>query len=184
MLRRQPIDWTLFVLGVLLPSAILLLLQYLVNFGTENDSFQLGLFALQRQLMPLWQIPINLILSLGFPLCVYGLYFKDARKHRYLNMTWLVLLLALSLMYFVNVTGWRSSHFIFNWSAYSANFVLMYASLQFLIERYAEERLQSEQDSSAVGSKITIRSVLVSALFALHVVFGIAYFVRFQSFPV
>lgn len=182
--RRQPVDWTLLVLGMLLPSALMLFLQYLVNFGSGDSGIQLGLFAFHRQLMPLWQIPIKLFLSLGFPLSVYGLYFEEARKHRYLNMSWFVMLLALMLMYFVNVTGWRSPHFVFNWCAYSAIFVLMVASVQFLIERYLAQRLQILPESRAIGVKPSMRSVVVTVIFVAHVIFGIIYFFRFQSFPV
>jgi hypothetical protein len=133
--KRQQVDWAMLLLGIVVPGAVLLGLQYLINYGNGDDGIQLGLFEIARIYAPTWQIPFRLVLSLAFPLSVYLLYFSEARKYTYLNLSWLVCLAGLFSMYFFNVSGWRSDHAVFNWTAYSATFALMYATVQFLVEK-------------------------------------------------
>ena len=182
--KRQQVDWAILLLGIILPSSVLLAMQYLVNYGNGHDGIQFGLFLSARMhVVSIWQIPFRIILSLAFPLSVYLLYFSEARKHTYLNLSWLVCFVGLSFMYCFNVTGWRSGHAVFNWTAYSTTFVLMYATAQFLVEKYSAERRRSLQVEVSAKRPLSLRHILVVAVFGLHVIFGMIYFFRFQSFP-
>ena len=184
MSKRQSVDWPLLILGTFLPGMILLGLQYLVNYGNGGDGIQLGILVFARLWMPVWQIPIRLLLSLAFPLCVYLLYFAEARKYTYLNISWLIFFVGMLYMYFFNVSGWRFDHGVFSWTGHSVIFALMYASVQFLVERYAMERRRMLEDGNTSRQLFSIRFILVAATFGLHVIAGIAYFFRFQSLPV
>ena len=184
MSKRQSVDWPLLILGTFWPGMILLGLQYLVNYGNGGDGIQLGILVFARLWMPVWQIPIRLLLSLAFPLCVYLLYFAEARKYTYLNISWLIFFVGMLYMYFFNVSGWRFDHGVFSWTGHSVIFALMYASVQFLVERYAMERRRMLEDGNTSRQLFSIRFILVAATFGLHVIAGIAYFFRFQSLPV
>ena len=183
VVKSQPVDWALLFLGIILPGAVLLALQYLVEYG-DGGGIQFGLFTLLRLWLPVWQIPIRLILSLAFPLSVYVLYFSEARKHTYLNMSWLIFFVGLGYMYFLTENSWRFYHSNFNWTAYSVIFALMYASVQFLVERRVAERRRKLQDGHGTRGRFSMRFAVVACLFGLHVIFGIIYFFRFQLFPV
>lgn len=182
--KRQQVDWAMLLLGVLLPATVLLAMQYLVTYGNVDDGIQFGLFLSARMhVASLWQIPFRIVLSLAFPLSVYLLYFSEARKHTYLNLSWLVCFVGLTFMYCFNLTGWRSTHAVFNWTAYSTAFALMYATVQFLVEKHAAERRLSLQVEVSAKRALSLRRVLIVSVFGLHVIFGVIYFFRFQSYP-
>ncbi|MCY3831920.1 MAG: hypothetical protein OXG85_02815 [Chloroflexi bacterium] len=181
---RQPVDWSMLLLGIVLPGAVMLGLQYLVNFGNGDDGIQFGVILSARfHVESTWQIPFRIILSLAFPLSVYLLYFSESRKHTYLNLSWLICMLGLFFMYFFNVTGWRSNHAVFNWTAYSAAFALMYASTQFLMEKYSAARRRPIQVTEAMRRPVSLRPILVATMFGLHVGCGIVYYFQFLSYP-
>ncbi len=183
--KRQPVDWGLLLFGMILPGAILLLLQYLINYGSGDGEIQFGLFLSARQhVLSATQIPLRIILSLAFPLSVYMLYFSEARKYTYLNLSWLVCIVGLFCMYGFNVSGMRFRHAVFNWTAYSAAFALMYATIQFLVEKHAVERRQSPQVEASSKRPLSRRLLFVAAVFALHVMFGLIYLFLFHSYPV
>ena len=182
-LARQPVDWILLALGILLPALVILALQFLVNFG-NGDSIQVGWLESWRRQVPIWQIPTRLTASLAFPLLAYLLYLSKTRMSLYLNMSWLVVLVAVFFMFNFTVTGLRSSHFVFNWGAYAAVFALMYATTEFLLRQFAAERRQRLLVESPARLLLSLRFGAVAAVFAIQVVCGILYCFRFLSSPI
>jgi len=76
--------------------------------------------------------------SIAFPLIVYALHFRCARKDNYLNMSWLVFGVSCVWSYFFYEDGQRIGHGNFVWTAYIALFVLMFSSILFLIKHYSK----------------------------------------------
>lgn len=177
-LSRQSVDWLLLALGILLPALVILALQYLINFD-NGDGIRIGWLELWRSKFPIWEIPIRLAASLAFPIMAYLCYLSEARKSVYLNMSWLIVFVAFVFMFFFNVTGWRTRHFVFNWGSYAAVFALMYATTEFLLGLLADERRKRLGDKSPAGPFLSIRFRAVASVFALQVVFGIIYYFRF-----
>lgn len=105
--KKEPFDWFLFVLGMVIPAGIVLLWQF--NFHTDNLGRGFA-FAPLRNFRP--QFP-EMPLSMLFPLGVYFLFFKDARKDVLFNLSWAVLSLALLYQYlFIDIAQGGGSNFI------------------------------------------------------------------------
>ena len=111
-LKGRHIDWILLVFGICLPGVLILGLQYLVSFVNYDDgtSITFGIFEFFRLWIPDWRIPIQLLLSLVFPLTVYLLFFSEARKHIYFNFSWTVFSVSATFTYFLYESGSRIDH--------------------------------------------------------------------------
>ena len=183
--RRHNVDWLLLVYGFCLPGAILMGLQYLLVYESQSDgsAIAIGLFTTMRHWIPTWHIPIQLVLSLAFPLTVLALYFERARQHLYLNLCWIIFAVSAAMAYLLYEDGPRVTHGNFVWSSYSAIFLLMFASLLFLLEQHAREQHlgTGSGDLTLAGLRVSRRVAIASLAFALHLLFGIAYYYRFAT---
>lgn len=150
LIRRLPIDWTLLILGVLLPQVILLGVQYIVTYNDPNRaSVEIGFLAfLQESGMAqgeiVLRVALSLALTLAFPAVVYILHFKDALQDDYLNFAWLTFGISCIWGYFFYESGVRFNHANFFSTANSALFVLMFSTILFLIKHYSANRCEAE----------------------------------------
>lgn len=177
--KRQPIDWLLYLFGLCIPAVGIIALQTFVTYTStyvDPSGMAVGFMAFMLKYVPLWRIPIQLLLSLVFPLAVYGLYFQNARRDVYLNLSWVTLLIGLGYTYFVHETGYRVGDGNFIWTSYSASFVLMFASVIFMVGQYRAYRLANPKPHGALR-----RLRIVGALFIVHVLSGIVGYFTFMD---
>ena len=179
----QPVDRVLLVFGFVIPGAFILGLQYLVTYVDyrSGSSIAFGLLTFMRQHVPEWRLPIQLVLSLVFPIGVYALFFAEARRNRYLNFSWIVLGIGAAMAYFLYEAGPRWDHGNFIWGSYVAAYVLMFASLWFLIEQFVREKKDTLRENQYSTLRVSLRIKLSMLLFALHVISGIVYSLWFQT---
>ncbi len=182
-LRGHRVDWKLLVLGICIPGSIMLGLQYLISYFNYADgsSISFGVFVFTRYWLPDWRVPVQLALSLAFPLTVYLLYFAEAKKHLYLNFSWTVFAVSAMASYCLYESGDRINHGNFLWNSYITVFVLMFASLQFLVQQYVRTKLAWPQDCRSRPPKISLKLSISFVLFGAHVFFGIGYYIRFMT---
>jgi len=180
--RGNRVDGMLLVFGICIPGSLMLGLQYLISYvGSSDSTISFGVFAFFRNYIPDWRVPVQLALSLAFPLTVYLLYFAEARKHLYLNFSWTVFAVSAMVSYCLYETGDRIYHGNFLWNSYITVFVLMFASLQFLVQQYGRSRLAWPQDCRSRPPKISLKLSISVVLFGAHVFFGIGYYIRFMT---
>ena len=181
--RRMHVDWLLFVAGFCIPGIFMLGLLYLLGLNNQFGGTQItfGVLTFMRFWIPMWRIPIQLLLSIAFPLVVLILYFKQARRHLYLTMSWVICAFALAVAYFLHEEGTRFSHGNLIWSSYSAVFLLMFASLLFLLQQHSRERDLGTGGFSFFGVQVSRKVAIASLCFGLHVLSGIAYCYRFAT---
>jgi hypothetical protein len=174
IMTKDRLDWLLLVFGLGLPAAAVLAFQYVNTFGSGRDaSVAFGfLTIMQIWQVPLWQVPVRLLLSVAFPLSVYGLHFERARRDNYLNLSWLVFFFGLLFMYTLYEIGPRQPDGNFIWGAYAALFVLMYASVVFLIREY---RLTGRRSLARLPWRLKVAGVI----FGLHLIFGIVLWISY-----
>ena len=177
------VNWTLLILGLFIPGLLILGTQYVVVYlNSSNDSgFGLGFLTLFGHWAPLWRIPLQFLLSLVFPVAVYLLFLTDARKHLFLNLSWLVFGVGTLITCFFFEVGPRSTAGNFLWTSYSVVFVLMFASLTFLIEQYVVIQTNTTGHSTAIRSKRSLRLKFAMLIFFIHVLSGVAYYFRTMS---
>jgi hypothetical protein len=164
MVRRQPVDWLLLIVGLLGPSLIMLGAQYLIAF-TNPDGSSIG-FEFGKLFWFYVPSSLRLLLmflgSVAFPAALYVLYFNKARRDTYLNLCWLLFLLGVVISYSFYEDGPRLEHGNFLWTSYITLFVLMFASLRFFINEALPRRMRA--------SGLNWRLALVLVILGLHTV--------------
>jgi hypothetical protein len=178
--RRQRIDWILLLCGFCLPGFLLMGLQYLLAFGNQDSSaIAVGFLTFMLHWVPAWRIPIQLLLSLAFPLAVFALYFTQARRDLYLNLCWVIFAVGAASVYFLYEDSARIAHGNFIWGSYNAIFLLMFASLRFLVVQHARETRGGSSDFTLFGVGFSRRVAIAALFFGLHLHSGLAYYDRF-----
>lgn len=179
--RGNRVDWIHLVFGICVPGSLMLGLLYLISYVNHADgsSISFGVFTFFRNWIPAWRIPIQLLLSLAFPLTVYLLFFAEARKHIYLNLCWTVFAVSVLATYCLYESGPRMNHGNFLWNSYIAVFVLMFASVLFLVQQYERSRLAWPEDCQSMSSRMSLKFSISVVLLGSHVFFGIGYYIRF-----
>ncbi len=182
-LRGHRVDWKFLVLGICIPGSLMLGLQYLISYSNfaDGSTISFGFLAFTRYWIPDWRVPVQLLLSLAFPLTVYLLYFAEARKHLYLNLSWTVFAVSALVTYCVYESGPRVDHGNFLWNSYITVFVLMFASVLFLVQQYQRSRLALPEDYQSMPSRMSLRFSISVVLFGSHAFFGIGYYIRFMT---
>ncbi len=181
--RGNRVDWMLLVLGICIPGCLLLGLQYLISYFNYADgsTISFGFLVFTRHWIPDWRVPTQLLLSLAFPLAVYLLFFAEARKHLYLNLSWTVFVVSALATYFLYESGYRINHGNFLWNSYITVFVLMFASVLFLVQQYQRSRLSWLEDYQSMPSRMSLKFCISFVLFGSHVFFGVGYYIRFMT---
>ena len=181
--RRQRVDWRLFVCGFCLPAALLMGLFYLLSYESQSQgsAIAVGFMTFMQHWIPAWRIPIQLVLSLAFPLAALALYFEQARRHLYLNMCWIVFAASAVTTYLLYEDGRRFSHGNLIWSGYSAAFLLMFASMLFVVEQHRRECKLGHGDLLAFGIPVSRKAAIAFCVFGLHLLSGLVYYYRFTT---
>lgn len=182
--KRMQVDWLQLILGVCVPGTLMLGMLYMLTYvnGTDDSSVAFGFLTYLQRRFATWQLPIMLFLSLVFPISVYVRYCKQARQHLYLNMSWVIFVVAAGMAYFLYETESRIDHGNFVWPGYSAVFLLMFASMLFLLEQHAREHKEGLGNVRAFGITYSQNMVFLMLIFGLHVLSGIAYYSRFLTY--
>ena len=180
-LRGKSVDWALLTGGICLPGAALLILQYLLSYINHQDGSHIafGFLTYLRLSLDDWQIAAKLFVSLLFPLGVFFLYRASIRDALYLRMSWLIFGLSLILGYGFYEHGPRAWHGNLVWSSYSALFVLMFASLAFVLARHDMEQRAGAAGWRLGGLRFSRRVGICMLLFGMHLISGLAYAWRF-----
>lgn len=141
LLRRAYINWPLLLAGIVAPAGALLLFQQLV-WTSGGVAFE--------PLRTFWEWSIHynpeanslllakLLLSLLFPLLVYGLHLRAALRSRMLNLAWLAMAFGLLYSYLL-IETMEIPAGNFAWSAQIGALVLFAASAVFLLQQHREK---------------------------------------------
>lgn len=177
LVRRQPVDWTLLMAGIIIPASVILVLQ--IVFFQSSEGF---IFAPLAVIYSWTRINLDapngmvwkFLLSILFPLLVYLAYFKVAVKHIYLNLAWVVFAFGAAYMYLLAEGGERLAHANFTWCAISTLFILFIISTTFLIQQIWGKAVPfSETMLMTIKYKNTLARLLPGArLTILGVVLG------------
>lgn len=180
MLRRQPVDWLLLIVGLALPMAGMLVLQFLVTYSSGDDStIAIGfLYFFSLLEIPPDQLALQVALSMLFPAAIYVLYYQKAIQNTALNLCWLTFGMGLVYFLFFYETGDRLLHGNFAWGSYISLFVLMVASVWFVL--HDQKAVLRTITRATPPQQIPWRLQVVGYLFLLHVLSGVRYYLVFS----
>jgi hypothetical protein len=160
---KRSLDWRRLLIGIILPSLIFLIWQFLITFGPAADSKIEFAPLLVMSHFSSFLLP-KFLLSIVFPLIVTVLGFKKAIKDRKIQLGWLGFIVSLQFLYLFSETGVRQFAANFYWSAEITLFLLFFACIMFLSE-----------NKTVLRNPIKKWLILVSGF--LHILFGIIFYV-------
>jgi len=185
--KNEYVDWTLLLLGILLPSAVVLGWQYLVLWGSgwelvDQAIYEAGLVTPTRMaLVPFgqlirWKVPLFLLLpkllfSILFPLTVYVAFWKKSHKDLVFNLGWLIFGFGCLSTYFLVEINHKGAILFagnFTWSGLIGVFMLFLSTTIFWLKEISGKFSIAELGSWRFG-------IPILAL-ALHWVFGIIWY--------
>ena len=162
LLKKQPMDWTRILVGIVLPSAALLAWQFYLTYANGSDSRIVWMPFEVMKIQGKYLLP-KFFLSIGLPLLVTIGYWKQAIRDRRMQLGWLTFAVGSFFTYFLAESGSRFSYGNFFWSSEIALLILFVATVLFLSEKKLLEH------KPALRGAILIAGVI-------HVYFGLAYY--------
>lgn len=171
-LRRNIAVIKVAVIALVLPMAIILAIDYIVQYNFIDGGGGIDFAPLATVLMyepSVTNIIVKFFLSILFPLTVYFIYIRQTTRDLALNFSWLLFLAGAGQMYLFSEEGLRAGDGNFWWSAQIGLFVLFAISALFLLRHFHD--------------KPRWRGWLCLAIFALHLLSGwLSYRVQFQIY--
>jgi hypothetical protein len=170
-LLRRSNSWLVAILGVAIPGVLFLAWQYYFTYLNPTEALEGGgiIFAPFRVMWNLTQSRSSMLLlfavSFVFPVTVYGLYWREARRDLPLNFAWLSLVISLGFMYLLAESGLRMDHGNFFWGAYIANWLLYFASVRLALKSWLAKE----------DGKLDWRSAVTLVVFLAHVISGLMF---------
>jgi hypothetical protein len=172
--RTRPTSLAKYLTAALLPAAIVLVIQYMVQYGAEgSDKVMLAPFLVIRHWVPAyWRVAVFFLLSVLFPLLFALLYRVPSERDASLPLAWLTFLIGSALMYAFAESGKTLYHGNFLWSAQVALFVLFVVTAAKMLEK-----------GFAGGAVNRVRVIVCFSLLAFHVVCGLVWLCANLSVP-
>ena len=127
-------------------------------------------FQIWKFLIPLWYIPISLLLSYTFPLLFLILYFKISLGDKLLSYSLVLTLLGLLISIFIGEDGARAHHGNFLWQNYICCYIWMMVT--------ALKGIEFKLTGQLKGWK----SWVLLSLYIIHFIAGLGYFVHMGLF--
>jgi hypothetical protein len=137
--RGQPVNRRLLLWGFAVPASVALSIQALL-FSANNE-----IIIAPLAVMDAWGVKINPLASQGlllkfflsilFPLFVYGLYFRVARRSLYLNLAWLTFGCGAAYTYLLAQAGPHLADGNFTWSGQITLLILFMTSVVFFVQQ-------------------------------------------------
>jgi hypothetical protein len=171
--KKRPIDWWLLIFGIGIPSAIILGWQYYFYFAQNIETniifkpFEIyKYFDFSGDTS--WLVP-KFLLSISFPLCVYIIFFQNARRNMWLNFSWLAFFTGSFYSYFLVQSGPEMRAANFWWSAQIALFILFLVSARFFFRRCMHVFTHAPP-------KHLVKVSFALSIFGLHLISGVNFY--------
>jgi hypothetical protein len=167
--RKFPLDWRLLA-ALILPIIAVLAWQYIFYLdqgmgGFEFAPLKVVLYFSRHNLL------FEFLLSLAFPIAVYGFYFRQVRGTLPLNLAWLVFGFAVLYAYLLaERKDWTDGNFF--WGIEVSLMILFIFSTTFLIQKIIAE---------SPVRRWKWQTAICVFFFALHLVSGIAFYLSSLS---
>lgn len=174
LLKRQHIHWDLLMGAVVLPAGALIAYQMFimstpeVGSGVRFEPMRVFLeWTLHYQPNANVGLIEKLLLSIAFPLVVYGLYWRATLRDMAFNLAWLAFAVSLAYSYLlVEELEVAAGNFV--WSAQAGVFILFSVGLVTLVRCYGREGINGWYEKVRLG--------LSMGVLGLHVVAGIHWY--------
>jgi hypothetical protein len=167
LLRRAPISPSGLLLGLYLPGAAVLGWQFYATYAGHNadSTYHDAIDWAPFKFMSYWATDLlsKFLLSIAFPLAVALVYWKEARRDAWMQLSWLTFLFGTFYSYLLaERVNWGAGNFV--WSGYIADFLLIVGSAVFWLRQVSRKPRSLWLRSGAI---------LCGAVLLLHAVSGV-----------
>ena len=180
---KQSINISMLILGIVIPSLLILAWQYYFAFSDyqvaygahqpieEKAKIIIAPFQVILGHTRWFMIPIQFVLSIAFPLYVYITYFQKAKDDLRFNLAWSMFTISMLYFYIFAESGSRMQAGNFGWGTKICLFILFVYSTLFFIKEHGIETLLEKRHAwsqkmyGAVG------------LFGLHFISGVGWYI-------
>ncbi len=163
LIRRKSIDWWLLILGIGIPAAVVLGIQYYITYvGDPGSKIVFMPLAAASSLSGF--LGIKFLMSIFFPLAISLIMLRWAFREPEMILAWLGFAIA-AAQWFLLAESIRLTHGNFQWGAQINLFLLFAATIRFMMkQKYDLKRLTRPQDWFQY------------AVYLPHIVSGVAYY--------
>jgi|SRR5437660_1788563 len=179
--NHKVFDWRLLILGILIPALIVLGWQYDVTYNGPIVRYASSVVFAPFKVTGHYKIfPtrgylglfVGFGLSILFPVCVAGLYWKLVSHDTKLLLAWLAFLVGAFYSYFLAESGARVFDGNFLWSGQITLFILFVASTWLLMRQTHPSRGSTWSLQEGMG-----RLHFCGGVFGLHLISGLMWYV-------
>lgn len=176
-LKGEPFDSKVPLLSILVPSLVILLIQYRMTYsaaqidGVYNGSSSIIFSPLTVMNNYSSHLLTKFLLSVLFPLSVAALFYREALRDRALQLAWLSFGAGTLYTYLLAESGPRMNQGNFTWSAQIALFILFTASAKFLFKKISSSE-------GIKGWQVCLCTLFLTIHFAFGIFFHMAEFVE------
>lgn len=160
--KKMSIDWKRLIIGIVLPTVLILIWQFSVTYGVDEESRTVfAPFGFMQYYSS--YLLLKFLLSISFPLITTIIFWKQAIKNEIMQLGWIGFGTGSFLTYFFTENGPRFAHGNFAWSGIITLFILFVCCVYFLSEQELHK------------NKWYLKWPIISSG-VLHVIFGIIFY--------
>jgi hypothetical protein len=158
--QKKFVDWAGLLLGIAIPTALILAWQFLVTYySNETNAVKLLPFEVMKGYSNF--LVLKFFLSVLFPLALSVVFFREVVRDVRMVLAWLVFIFGVIFTYLFAEIGPRMMEGNFTWSGEISLLLLFVVATLFFIENRTGTK----------GSRL-----ILSAFWILHIIFGIVYY--------
>jgi hypothetical protein len=165
--RKKPLDWTMLILGFVLPAGLVLLAQWIFTYILSGGGGAIGFHPFEVESAFSDYLFLKFLLSTLFPLSVLFIRYRDFLREPDLQLAWFTFIIGAAQLYLLAEEGDRFYHGNFRWGAQISLFLLFAVSVRhiFRVERITGFIRRSDK-------------LIVYGTYLAHLAAGVAYYIH------
>lgn len=162
----------------ILIGVLLMIYEYLTIYNNASDGSSVAIDFSVLWSIPFWKSKaLYLLVSIAFPLLFLSMYAKEVYKDCEFWFAAIMLGASIGIYYVCHETGPRASHGNFYWQVVPSMWFVYYYILKIAVNQKLANTPPYANGKSFV--RILSRENIILTLYALHVIIGLIYIIRF-----
>jgi hypothetical protein len=165
--KKEPLDWTMLILGFALPAGLVLLAQWIFTYILESGGGAIGFHPFEVESAFSDYLFLKFLLSALFPLSVLFIRYRDFMREPELQLAWFTFIIGAAQLYLLAEEGDRFYHGNFRWGAQISLFLLFAVSVRQILRLESITGLMRRSDK-----------LIFYGTYLAHLAAGVAYYIH------